>query len=240
MSALFNTLILFTQFIVIFAALPPIQKCSLSDSSCLKKSAQNAITAFAAGIAEVGTEVLDPVRIDVIKIDLSGLKLTIKDADIKGLKNTVVDKIKIDTEKKVIEFSFHAAPLTLKGKYKASGRLLLLPITGDGDMTLKIKNIEIKLTMLYDIIKNEDGKDVIDLKSYKYSFENNENTHFKLTNLFNGNKELSDAMHSFMNENWKAISQEFGTPTIEKPVLKIYTAIKTYLRSQPLEEIANV
>ncbi|KAJ8716588.1 hypothetical protein PYW07_003215 [Mythimna separata] len=240
MSAVFKTFILFTQLVVIFAALPPIQKCSLSDSSCLKKSAQNAITAFAAGIAEIGTEVLDPVHIDVINIDLSGLKLTIKDANIKGLKNAVVDKLKVDTAKKVITFTFHAAPLTLKGKYKASGQLLLLPISGDGDMTLKIKNIEITLTMMYDIIKNKDGKDVIALKSYKYTYENNENTHFKLTNLFNGNKQLSDAMHSFMNENWKAISQEFGTPTIEKPVQKIYTCIKDYLLSQPLEEIAIV
>lgn len=49
-----------------------------------------------------------------------------------------------------------------------------------------------------------------------------------------------DAMHTFMNDNWKAISQEFGDPMLEKPVEKIFTAMKTYLRSQPLDEIANV
>lgn len=47
-------------------------------------------------------------------------------------------------------------------------------------------------------------------------------------------------MHTFMNENWKAISQEFGDPMLEKPMEKIYNAIKTYLKSQPLEDIANV
>ncbi|KAF9420005.1 hypothetical protein HW555_003599 [Spodoptera exigua] len=118
--------------------------------------------------------------------------------------------------------------------------LLILPISGDGDVTIKIKNLGVTLTMPYDIVKNEQGKDVIELKSYKYTYENNENTHFKLTNLFNGNKQLSDAMLTFMNENWKAISQEFGNPMLDKPVQKIYNAIKTYLRSQPLEEIAVV
>ncbi|KAH9630145.1 hypothetical protein HF086_004851 [Spodoptera exigua] len=101
--------------------------------------------------------------------------------------------------------------------------LLILPISGDGDVTIKIKNLGVTLTMPYDIVKNEQGKDVIELKSYKYTYENNENTHFKLTNLFNGNKQL-----------------KFGNPMLDKPVQKIYNAIKTYLRSQPLEEIAVV
>ncbi|XP_026733516.1 circadian clock-controlled protein-like [Trichoplusia ni] len=238
MSAI-NTFVLLTQVIFIYAALPPIEKCQLSDSGCVLKSSQNALSTFVAGIPEVGTEVLEPVHIDIIKIDLSGLKLTIKDADIKGLKGTVLDKVSFDTGKKELRVNFHAA-LVLKGKYKAGGRLLILPISGDGDVTIKIKKLELFLTMVYDIVKNENGKDVIDLKSYKYTYENNENTHFKLTNLFNGNKALSDAMHTFMNDNWKAISQEFGDPMLEKPVEKIFTAMKTYLRSQPLDEIANV
>ncbi|PZC76677.1 hypothetical protein B5X24_HaOG204360 [Helicoverpa armigera] len=240
MSALFNTFILLTQIAAILAALPPIQKCQLSDSKCIKASAQNAIAVFSAGVPELGIEVLDPVRIKVIKIDLSGLKLVLRDSDAFGLKKTVIDKLSVDTGKKQIQFNFHVAPIELKGKYKASGMLLILPISGDGDINIKIKNIEIAMTMPFEIVKNEQGNDVIELKSYKYTFENNENTHFKLTNLFNGNKQLSDAMLSFMNENWKAISQEFGNPIIEKPIQKIYTAIKTYLRSQPIAEITNV
>ena len=47
------------------------------------------------------------------------------------------------------------------------------------------------MTMPFEIIKDANGVDVIELKSYKYTYENNENTHFKLTNLFNGNKQLS-------------------------------------------------
>lgn len=73
---------------------PPIQKCQLSDPECIKKSAQSFVETFTAGIPEVGTEVLEPVHIDVIKIDLSGLKLTVRDADIKGLKKSVIDKLK--------------------------------------------------------------------------------------------------------------------------------------------------
>uniref|UniRef100_D2SNY3 DUF233 protein n=1 Tax=Heliothis virescens TaxID=7102 RepID=D2SNY3_HELVI len=240
MSALFNTFVLLTQIAAILAALPPIQKCPLSDSKCIKASAQNALATFTAGIPEVGVEVLDPVHFNIIKINLSGLKLAIKDSDVYGLKKSVIDKLSVDTEKKLVQLNFHVAPIELKGKYKASGMLLILPISGDGDVAIKIKNIQVFMTMPFEIVKNEQGNDVIDIKNYKYTYENNENTHFKLTNLFNGNKQLSDAMLTFMNDNWKLISQEFGTPIVEKPVQKIYAAIKTYLRSQPLAEITNV
>ncbi|CAB3254680.1 unnamed protein product [Arctia plantaginis] len=240
MSAKLNTFfLLLLQATLILSELPPIQKCSLGDSDCLQKSAQNVVSVFSGGIPELSVEPLEPVHIDIINIDLSGLKLTVKDAEIKGLSKSTIDKVQFDSSKKVMQFAFNV-PIVLKGKYKASGKLLILPISGDGDITLKIKKIEIFLTMVYEIIKNENGKDVIDLKSYKFTYENRVNTHFKLTNLFNGNKVLSDAMHSFMNDQWAAITQEFGIPMLEKPVKKIFNAIKTYLRSQPLEEIAII
>lgn len=45
---------------------------------------------------------------------------------------------RVDTAKKVIELTYHVAPIVLKGKYKAGGMLLILPISGDGDVTIKI------------------------------------------------------------------------------------------------------
>ena len=46
-----------------------------------------------------------------------------------------------------------------------------------------------------------------------------------------------DTMLKFMNENWKILSQEFGTTMLEKPNIKIYNALRTYMLSQPLENI---
>lgn len=47
------------------------------------------------------------------------------------------------------------------------------------------------MDMSFDISKNKDGKDVINLKSYKYRFDVRDGAHYQLSNLFNGNKDLS-------------------------------------------------
>lgn len=52
-------------------------------------------------------------------------------------------------------------------------------------------NLEIKLFIHYDVIKNADGKDIIKPTKYNFDFEVKDHAHYHLTNLFNGNKELS-------------------------------------------------
>ncbi|KAJ0183224.1 hypothetical protein K1T71_001200 [Dendrolimus kikuchii] len=231
--------IFFVHITFVITAPQPSQKCSLSDSACIKAAAQPMVSVLAAGIPELGTEVLDVMHVDRIKVDLAGLKLNIRDADIKGLKHTVIDEISVDMAKKQIHMIIHAN-MNLKAKYKAAGRLLILPISGEGDTTIKLKNLEIRMNVPFELTKNANGKDVIDLKSYKYTYDVKDNAHFHLTNLFNGNKELSDTLHTFMNENWKALTQEFAVPVLEQPLNKIFSTMKTYLKSQPLEDIAVV
>lgn len=45
--------------------------------------------------------------------------------------------------------------------------------------------------MPFEMTKDANGKDVINLKSYKYKYDVKDNANFQLTNLFNGNKILS-------------------------------------------------
>lgn len=49
----------------------------------------------------------------------------------------------------------------------------------------------IKLIMNYEMKKKNDNKDYIQLKKYSFEFEVIDSAHFHLTNLFNGNKQLS-------------------------------------------------
>lgn len=45
-----------------------------------------------------------------------------------------------DTQKQRLTIDFHANT-TVKGHYKADGRILILPITGDGIMKLKLSKL---------------------------------------------------------------------------------------------------
>lgn len=53
------------------------------------------------------------------------------------------------------------------------------------------EHLAIKAHIDYDIVKGSDDKDHIKLKKYKFEFDVKENGHYHLTNLFNGNKQLS-------------------------------------------------
>lgn len=46
------------------------------------------------------------------------------------------------------------------------------------------------MTIPFEMGKTSDGKDMIDLKSYKYKFDVKDGATYQLTNLFNGNKVL--------------------------------------------------
>ncbi|XP_047990606.1 circadian clock-controlled protein daywake-like [Leguminivora glycinivorella] len=221
------------------AVIPGVDKCNLEDSSCMTPAFQKAFPLFMAGLPEQGVEVLDVMNMDDVAFDLSGLQFSLKEGKLKGLKTGVVDHVKWNLQKKTLAVSFHLDS-TIKGHYVASGRILILPITGDGQMKLKMKNILIKLLMHYEVEKDAQGKEHMVPTKYSFDFDVRDNAHFSLTNLFNGNKELSDAMLKFLNENWKQISIEFGRPLVDSASKKIFKNVKAFLQSVPIHDIAQL
>ncbi|XP_049872278.1 circadian clock-controlled protein daywake-like [Pectinophora gossypiella] len=217
----------------------PVDKCKLEDSACLKEAFQQALPVFAAGIPDVGIEVLDPLHMDDLSFDLSGLQFSLKEGQLKGLKTAEFDKIKWDLKKKRIEVDYHLN-CSVRGHYTAGGRLLILPINGDGQLKLKLRNVAIAMFIDYKMEKGADGKEYVKPTKYEFAFDVKDNAHFSLTGLFNGNKELSDTMLSFLNENWKQVSIEFGRPMIDGAARKIYKNVVIFFSKMPLAEIANV
>ncbi|CAG9787826.1 unnamed protein product [Diatraea saccharalis] len=237
MSAVFYFIPFLIQ--ICYGALLPVPKCKISDTKCLTASAQMAIPLFAPGIPEIGAPPIDEMQIKYVKVALAGLNLDVKDATLKGLKDAKIYKVRVDMEKKEIKYVFISDPW-LEGKYTASGQLLVLPISGDGDVSIKIKNGEIDVTHTFDVVKNADGKDVIKLKGFSFKYDIKDGANYYLGNLFNGNKELSNALLKFMNENWKLLSEEFGEPVLRACIKIIHTAIKKYLYAHPLEELVEL
>ncbi|KOB52916.1 Juvenile hormone binding protein-like protein, partial [Operophtera brumata] len=137
-----------------------------------------------------------------------------------------------DLKKKKFEVIYHLDSI-VKGHYTASGRILILPITGD-------ENIKIVFNIDYEIEKGDDGKEYVVPKDLHFDFEVRDNANFQLTNLFNGNKELSDIMLKFLNENWKQVSQEFGRPMVAEAAKILFKNVKAYFKNNPMSDIANI
>lgn len=55
------------------------------------------------------------------------------------------------------------------------------------------------MDMVFDITKNNEGKDIIDMKSYKYGYDVKDGANFYLGNLFNGNKAASKLLFASSN-----------------------------------------
>ncbi|XP_059049962.1 circadian clock-controlled protein daywake-like [Achroia grisella] len=214
----------------------PVEKCRLNDAACLTKSFQKGVATFMEGMPELGTEVLDVMNMDDVEFDLSGLQFGLKNAQLKGLKNSKIYKVDWDIDKKVIEMDFRSNS-SLKGHYTAGGRVLILPVSGDGDFDLKLKEVDVKLFVYYKLKKGTDGKERIAPKKYEFEFEVLGNAHFEMSNLFNGNKELSHSMHIFLNDNWKEVSTEFGRPIIESAIKKILKNVAIFFDKNPIEDI---
>lgn len=112
--------------------------------------------------------------------------------------------------------------MTIKGKYKIDGRILVLPIRGEGDADLIFDNAD--LIVKYKpkvILKN--GKQYIQTERFQLDFDTTR-LHIKLENLFNGDKALGDNMNQFLNENWRDILNELK-PAITFAVEEILKGI---------------
>ncbi|KAL4713185.1 hypothetical protein ACJJTC_018830 [Scirpophaga incertulas] len=220
----------------IYSNVLPVENCQLQDSTCLLSSFQKAVPVFMSGLPDYGVEVLDVMELEDVQFDLSGLQFSMKQGRLKGMKGAVVDSVKWNQKRKRMAVEFHVDCL-IKGHYTAGGKILILPINGDGQITMKLKNVVVKYLLDYDIEVDGDGKTHYVPNKYSFDFEVKDNTHFTLTNLFNGNKDLSDTMHMFLNENWKQISAEFGRPIMNAAAKKIYENIVAFFKNVPIEDI---
>ncbi|CAH0587014.1 unnamed protein product [Chrysodeixis includens] len=219
------------------SAFIPGSKCKLEDESCFTKLFQEITPVFMGGIPEAGIESMDPMELEKLSFELAGLQFTLADGRLKGLKNTTVDNVKWAEKKKTLTIDFHL-DAHVKGHYTADGKILILPITGDGIMKLRLKHLAIKAHIDYETVKGDDGKDHIKLKKYKFEFDVKDSGHYHLTNLFNGNKQLSETMLNFLNENWQQIALEFGRPLIDLAVNNVFKNMNKYYAKVALEDYA--
>ncbi|CAH0720081.1 unnamed protein product, partial [Brenthis ino] len=214
------------------------KKCHLEDEECLLTSFRLALPRFVQGIPEYGVEVMDEMVIDNVKFEITGLKLTLKDARLKGDKDIILDKTKFDTSKKTITVDYHVPLYILTGRYNTDGKILTLPVQGEGDIEIRLQNVVVRSKVNYDLLKKDD-KTYIAVKQNSYEFTIGD-AHYNLTNLFRGNKELSETTLKFINDNSKDVTLEFGKPVLDVVSKKTFRNVKKFLAKAPLEDITII
>ncbi|KAI5633349.1 hypothetical protein NE865_13958 [Phthorimaea operculella] len=212
---------------------PFITPCHAKDFSCMKTSAQKAVPVMAAGVKDIGVKPMDPMHIDKVKADQAGLKLEFRKTTVKGLRNCVVMSIKQRNVTQTLEIK---CSLVLVGEYTIGGKLLILPVEGDGKYKIKIRDLLVRVT--YDLIsRTADSKKYWSLINWSLTSELKTGAEFQFQNLFNGNKQLSDSVHEFANSNSKEIFAEVAPPIVKAIVARIVDEVKKLFDKVPVSDL---
>ncbi|CAH1636540.1 unnamed protein product [Spodoptera littoralis] len=211
-----------------------IKICPGLKSDCLKKVVQETLPLFAKGIPELGVAPIDPLKQEELKLLLpGGFKVEFRNGTATGLKKCTIDSVVYRNSE--ANMKMHC-DLSVKGKYKASGRILIVSINGDGDAKIKIKNVALDAKIKFqDVTRN--GVVYHEVKTLKIDQNYGDKITFSLTNLFEGNPQLSEAVLQFLNQNWRQVSEEFGKPLVDKVVDLVSSIVKKFFEAVPKEEL---
>ncbi|XP_050348900.1 circadian clock-controlled protein daywake-like [Nymphalis io] len=235
MKSIIYYLTFLTQLSLLLAGPPVNFKCLIWDTPCLTGKALAVSTFIATAIPQLGTKALDTIFIDSVYINEDGLKFTMINTYVQGMKDVIIDNVSIDAASRVVRLLFHTN-FKVMTSYKTDGYLFSMPFYGEGICTTRLTNVLIDMAIPFDIVKDAQGKDFMDLKNYQYVYDVVGGAQYYLDNLYNGDEQLSDSMQCLMNKNWRYLTVNFGKVFIDTVADSIYNTFRNYMLSMPLKD----
>lgn len=173
---------------------------------------------------------IDPLKINAINIAQGAssspvnIQLDLKNQDIYGMKDIKVRKVRgfDKVPDSVLEVEAELKQIKLIGDYKIDGRILVLPIQGQGrsNLTLDDLNINFKFKL-----KQTPKKNGLYVQTEKLLFTfDTKKLYIDLQDLFNGDKTLGETMNRVLNDNWRDIFMELK-PSIQDAFSQIIGAL---------------
>ncbi|XP_054730600.1 circadian clock-controlled protein daywake-like [Anastrepha obliqua] len=242
--ALLTFLALSSQWQVLAVDFPaPITKCHFGDEKCMIEQGQKLLNRAATGIPELDIPSIEPLVVEKIEMlgdKNSALKVDLVMTDVKfhnytKPKITTIKGFTKDLSKPMKIVTQNINPrLTIKSKYKVDGNILVLPIKGEGELTLTLDNVKTRFTTTLHA-EQRDGKQFLIIDNIKIETQVDKAT-TDMTNLFNGDKALSESILKVLNENWRVLSDEL-TPIINEAVAnKLKEVMAKFFKDIPYED----
>ncbi|XP_050541478.1 protein takeout-like [Daktulosphaira vitifoliae] len=218
-------------------------QCKKSDpkfNECVKDSLQSALPHLVKGVPSLGLISVDPLRISSLGIDQGSgpvsIKLNFKDLDISNIGTAKIQNVNVDLDKFNITLDINFdKPMVLDGNYDIKGKVIILPITGNGLSKIVLENFKAKINIyLKTITKN--GQVYLEITDLVFRFSTTL-MRLKLDNLFKGDKVLGANMNTFLNDNWKEILGELQ-PNFETAFAAAFTGVsKQFFQRAPYNQI---
>ncbi|XP_022216014.1 protein takeout [Drosophila obscura] len=214
---------------------PDLQRCRIGDTKCIINTAHYVVRKYAkTGYPAAGFPQVEPFLVK--RFDISdgrtgslNLKLNFKDVNVEGLSGVQFDNaVGFGADPGTSKFEMYGSipKIVLRGKYTADGRILILPIRGDGDadITLHSPKFSVKFKPGTQV---RDGRTYLTVDKLKVLVEP-QRMNIKLTNLFNGDQALGANLNQFLNENWVEVWSELQS-SIHLAIAEIMKSILSNL-----------
>ncbi|XP_039755243.1 circadian clock-controlled protein daywake-like [Pararge aegeria] len=212
-----------------------IEPCYSRDRACLLRSAQRAVAVVAGGVPALGMQPLDPMHVARVDAGQAGLTMQFTNTIVKGLRNCrVADIARRSSYETSLTLSCH---VELVGDYSLGGKLLMLPIQGQGRYKIRLQEIQVTVTMQVGE-RVAGGERYWTVRSWQHNADATQRVLYQFQNLFQGNKDMSDAVHKFANENWHRIFQEVAPPIVKAIITQIVAEITKLFERVPIRQLA--
>ncbi|XP_052132832.1 protein takeout-like [Frankliniella occidentalis] len=169
---------------------------------------QRAIADLSGGNAQLGTRPLDPLKVQSVHLSQGEgpfvLEMTFHDAEVDGLRGTVVQDVRADLARGEIVADLRTDSLQLRGPYDVRGRIILIPVNGNGMGIVRMDNPSMKMTMRGHQVVGDDQRNRFVVDSVDFDMVP-EKTHFKFINEAKATQ--VEILTRVVNDNDKAIME---------------------------------
>eukprot|EP00099_Drosophila_melanogaster_P023559 NP_651358.4 uncharacterized protein Dmel_CG11854 [Drosophila melanogaster] len=221
-----------------------IERCAIMDEQCLEDRVNFVLRNYAkSGIKELGLIPLDPLHVKKFKIGRNphspvNIDLSFHEMDILGLHQGVAKRVSGFTRdlSRSIELVMEVPEIGVRGPYSVDGRILILPITGNGIADIRLTRTKVRAQIKLKRVSKGDHQTYAEVMNIKVELDPSHVT-YQLENLFNGQKDLSENMHALINENWKDIFNELKPGIGEAFGLIAKSVVDRIFGKLPLEQL---
>ncbi|CAH0586862.1 unnamed protein product [Chrysodeixis includens] len=216
---------------------PGLTQCQPEDSACITRNSNILYKVAVAGDPSINVESLDPMFQKRIDGNLATIKYTFHNTTLKGFSECTVLNSQLNLKKSTLNFDLFCPTFKMYGQYDVTGRLLIVPMEGNGDYSVFCKdyNIHIDTEIKFG---EKNGIKYMAYKSFKVDGDLQGKMVTDLTNLFNGRfEELAATVLRFINANWKPVSKELQGPVFYANVRRLIKNFNKVLKRIPVNQL---
>lgn len=211
-----------------------IHVCKRNDpnvEACIMESVQFLKPYLTRGVPEYSIPSLEPLLLkELVAAEGTGIRVTAKDVYVYGASDFTVTKIKFDLENLRFNLDVSLPNIFIQGLYNIDGKVLLLPIRGQGPMNGNFTNCKGAVKLQTQIRKSPTGENFIEIVEFKMKISVGQGS-LKLDNLFGGERVLGDVINSAINSNFDAFLKELQ-PLVEKALSEAFLEIGNTILDQ--------